>query len=466
MSKINTSSFKIFLYLIFTMAVSFRIVLATVNKGYANDDHLKVSKLISETGKIPGPYDCWECNQQKLYHFTVAKLWSFLNLNTDKARFILAQLLNAIAGIFTVIICWLFIRKQPFRDSSKLLCFSLVALNPGLIVINAEASNDSFVILFGSIVIYSVYRLTIKPTVKYFLILITSSVLAGITKTNSLVLIIGVITVLMIKIVSNRNYKLSLRKGYLGGLTIYLIVITLGIGYFGEYYSNYKKYGKPLVYTVPTGEMPHWYKKTTFFCPGVRSITEGYFTFRIIDMIKHPIITNDRYSYPLHRTSVWSQLYGRANFIYFDFWPRGPWQCKDPIMLDIGRVALILALFPLLIFLTGLFLDFRIWSALFIRRNIDFLKINHEWIFHIFLVGYLVFIILFTAKGRDYSYMKMIYIFPGLMAVLFPLLKGCEYVYKNILKSNRVISLLFHVVVCLLLVSYLVPIIHLITKLT
>ncbi|HEY4787705.1 MAG TPA: phospholipid carrier-dependent glycosyltransferase [Bacteroidales bacterium] len=461
----NTSSFKVLLYLIFTLAVSFRIVLAAVNKGYANDNHLKVSTLILETGKIPEPQDCWECNQQKLYHFTVAKLWTFLQLNTDKERFLLAQLINAIAGIFTIVICWLFIKKQPFRESAKLLCFSLVALNPGLIAINAQASNDSFVILFGTIVIYSLYKLMNKPTIKSFLILLIFSILAGITKTNSLVLIVGVISVLVIKIISNGNYKFSLNKGYWGSLIIYLIATMLTVGYFGEYFSNYKKYGKPLVYTVPTGEMPHLYKKTSFFRPGVQSIIEGYFTFRIIDMIKHPIITNDKYSYPLHRTSVWSQLYGRANFIYFDDWPPGPWQCNDPKMMTIGRVALSLALIPFLFFLFGLIMDFRIWSALFFRRKIDFLRNSNEWIFHIFIVGYLIFIILFTAIGRDFSYMKMIYIFPGILAVLIPLLKGGEYVYKNILK-NRILFLTFHVIIFVLLLSYLVPIINLITRLT
>ncbi len=464
MIKKCTSSFRIYLYLIFTISVSLRVVLAIVNKGYANDDHLKVSTLIVDKGKIPGPYDCWECNQQKFYHFIVAKLWIFLKLNVDKERFILAQLINAIAGIFTILICWLFIKKQHFSEINKLYCFSLVALNPGFIAINAQASNDSFVILFGTIVIYSLYKLMNKPTIKYFLILLTSSILAGITKTNSLVLIVCVICVLMIKIAINRNFKFSLNIGYLGGLIIYLTAIFIIVGYFGEYFSNYKKYGKPLVYTVPIGEMPNLFKKTNFFRPGVQSIIGGYFTFRIVDMVKHPIITSDKYSYPFHRTSVWSQLYGRANFIYFDDWPPGPWQCRDPKMLIVGRITLFLALFPLLIFLFGLFIDFRIWSALFLMGNADFLKDNNEWIFHIFILGYLVFIILFTAIGRDYSYMKMIYIFPGVLAILIPLLKGGDYVYRHILK-NRIIFILFHAIIFVLLISYLVPIINLISKL-
>jgi hypothetical protein len=461
----TSSSFRIFLYIIFIISVSLRVVLAIVNKGYANDDHIKVSRLILETGKLPGPYDCWECNQQKLYHLTTAKLWDFLKLNTGQERYILAQLINAIAGILTIIILWLLIKNQPYSYYNKLLCFSLISLNPGLIAINAQASNDSFIILFGTIVIYSLYKLMNKTTVKYFLILLTSSILAGLTKTNSLVLITSVICILIIKIISNRNYNLSLNRGYVGFLIIYLITVFIFVGYFGEYYKNYQKYGKPLVYTVPTGEFPHLLKKTNFFRPGVQSIIGGYFTFRIGDLIKHPIITNDKYTYPLHRTSVWSQLYGRANFIYFGDWPIGPWQCRNPNILDVGRITLILALLPMLIFLSGLFQDIRVWSELFFRRDINFLKNNKEWIFHIFILGYLVFIILFTAIGRDFSYMKMIYIYPGILAIVIPLLKGGDYIYHHIFK-NRIIFLVFNTIIFVLLISYIIPIIYLINNLT
>jgi hypothetical protein len=466
MGKLNTSSYRIVLYVIFTIAISIRIILAIVNDGYANDDHYTVSKLISETGKIPEPLDCWQCYQQKLYHFTTAKLWDLLNLDEQKDRFIFAQLINAIAGIFTIIVCWLFIKKQAFGESVKLLCFSLVALNPGLIGINAQATNDSFVILFSTIVLYALYKLMTTPTIKDFIIILSFSILAGLTKANSLVIILGVIIVLMIKIISTKNYKLSLNKGYLGGLIIYLIAVTLSVGYFGEYYGNIQKYGKPVVFNTPTGEMPHLYKKTNFRRPGVQSILSGYFTFRIIDMIKHPIITNDEHVYPMHRTSVWSQLYGRAHFIYFDDWPEGPWQCRNPKIAAVGRVALTLALFPTLFFLLGLFIDFKVWLALFLKRNIDFLKISNEWIFHSFFLGFLIFIILFTAVGRDFSFMKIIYVYPGILAVLIPFLKGFDFVYKNVLNKSRVLFLSFHAIIIALLGSYLIPIINLITKFT
>src|SRR2546422_4368236 len=41
------------------------------------------------------------------------------------------------------------------------------------------------------------------------------------------------------------------------------------------------------------------------------------FRSRLVDLLEHPVISNDVEGYPLHRTSLWSQLYGRAHFVHF-----------------------------------------------------------------------------------------------------------------------------------------------------
>jgi len=53
-------------------------------------------------------------------------------------------------------------------------------------------------------------------------------------------------------------------------LLFFLLFTTAGIFYFGDYYSNYKKYGKPTVYNTEKGNIPHLYKKTNFERPGVQ----------------------------------------------------------------------------------------------------------------------------------------------------------------------------------------------------
>jgi len=68
-----------------------------------------------------------------LAHANVSILW------------LVAQLVNFVAGTITFIIAWIFIKKLPFKnDLLKLLAFALTALNPALIGINAQATNDTF----------------------------------------------------------------------------------------------------------------------------------------------------------------------------------------------------------------------------------------------------------------------------------------------------------------------------------
>ena len=436
------------------------MTLSFVNDGSANDDHIEVAELIFHQGKSPAPQDCWQCYQPKFYHLTVAKLSHLLQIQTRESRTILAQLLNGIAGILTLLLCWIFIRKQPFSEPVRLLCFATVALNPRFIAIHTQSSNDAFIIFFGTLLLYSLYRWMERPSIKYFSILLIVSVLAGWTKGSSIILFFGISIVMIIKIILSSNYKIYFPK-----LFLYSIITFLLVGYLGEYFNNYQKYGKPVVYNTPITDFPDFYKKTTFRRAGVQSVVEGYFTFRLFDMIQHPIITNGyTEAYPKHRTSVWSQLYGRAHFLYFDNWPSKHWQSTDPRMMNLGRISLTLALIPTIALLFGWWKDFRYSISLFFRRKWKIFRHNQEWLFHIFIIGFMLFIILFTARGRDYSFMKVIYLFPMTLAVLIPMMKGWEYVFV-FLQKNKILLLVFYSLLAILFISYIIPVLDLISKL-
>jgi len=453
------------MYFVLAISAGVMITLATVNDGSANDNHLEVSYLILSKGKTPDYIDCWQCYHPKFYHQTVAKLWTTFDIDSKESRIVIAQIINAFAGIFTLIICLIFILGQPFNRLVQLLSFSMVALNPRFIAIHAQPSNDAFLILFGTLMIYALHRFLENKSIRFFLLLIFASILAGATKGNSFVLMTGVVVVFLFKIISTWNFKFSIGKNYLVSLLLFLGINFLAVGYFGGYYDNYQKYGHPFQYNTPVSELPNFWKETDFRRPGVKSIASGYFTFRFFDMIKTPTITNEYGdNYPLHRTSVWSQLYGRSHFIYFDNWPAGKWQSNDSTMMNVGRGALILALFPSILFLIGFFKDLKKWKEIFIQRSLKFLDENSDWMFSIFNVGFLAFLILFTAVGRDYSFMKVIYLFPGILATMIPLLKGFELAV-NFLKKSKIGFSVFQMSIFVLLIFYVIPILNLISKL-
>lgn len=453
------------MYFTFVIAAALMTTLAIVNDGSANDVHLEVSQLILEKGKSPEHTDCWQCYHPKFYHQTVAKLWTWFEITSKEHQILFAQLLNAFAGIFTLLICLIFILEQSFNRLVQLFSFSMVAFNPRFIAIHAQASNDAFLILFGTLLIYALYQFLKKPSLRFFLIILIASILAGVTKGNSFILMSGVVVVFLFKIISSQDFKFSIGKNYLGSLLIFVGMNFLLVGYFGGYFDNYQKYGHPFQYNTPVGEAPNFFEETTFRRPGVKSIASGYFTFRFFDMIKNPTITNEYGdNYPLHRTSVWSQLYGRSHFIYFDNWPTGKWQSNDPTMMNVGRGALILALFPSLLFLLGFFKDLKIWWRLFTERSFNFLNENTDWIFSIFNVGFLAFLILFTAFGRDYSFMKVIYLFPGILAAIIPLMKGFDFGF-NFLEKSKIGFAVFQMSIFVLLIFYVIPVFNLIGKL-
>lgn len=462
----NDSIFlKRLIYFVLIISAALMLSLAIVNDGSANDNHLEVSYLILAKEKSPEHTDCWQCYHPKLYHQTVAKLWTTFEITSKENRIILAQLLNAFAGIFTLLICLIFILGQPFNRLIQLLSFSMVALNPRFIAIHSQATNDAFLILFGTLTICALHLFLEKKSIRFFLLLLFASILAGATKGNYFILMTGVVVVFLLKIISTQDFKFSIGKNYLNSLLVFVGINFLAVGYFGGYFDNYQKYGHPFQYNTPVSELPNFLEKTDFLRSGVQSIASGYFTFRFFDMIKMPKITNEYGdNYPLHRTSVWSQLYGRSHFLYFDNWPTGKWQSNNPMIINIGRGALIVALIPSILFLLGFFKDLKIWWKLFSERSFNFLNNNTDWMFSIFNVGFLAFIILFTAVGRDYSFMKIIYLFPGILAAMIPLLKGFELAI-NFLKKSKIGLSVFQLSILVLLIFYVIPILNLIGKL-
>ena len=133
-------------------------------------------------------------------------------------------------------------------------------------------------------------------------------------------------------------------------------------------------------------------------------------------------------------------------------------------MMNVGRGALILALFPSILFLFGFFKDLKIWWKLFSKKNLKFLNENADWMFSIFNVGFLTFIILFTAFGRDYSFMKVIYLFPGILAAIIPLMKGFDFGFR-FLEKSKIGFTVFQMSIFVLLIFYVIPVFNLIGKL-
>ena len=152
---------------------------------YANDDHIAVANIIANEHRLPTQGDCFECYHPKLYHCCVVLLFKLLPFcTTFLCQIRLGQLLSCIAGFSTLWIVWLFLRTQHLRHQTKLISFAIIALNPMLMGVNAQATNDSFVILFATCTLYCTYSFFSTARVEFFYMMVFSVVLAALSKGN------------------------------------------------------------------------------------------------------------------------------------------------------------------------------------------------------------------------------------------------------------------------------------------
>jgi len=203
------------------------------------------------------------------------------------------------------------------------------------------------------------------------------------------------------------------------GLFILVSVFMSVVPFAGPYWSTYQKSGSPFSTNITKDPAPPFAKDTFVRRPGITSIISGYFTFRFIDLIQNPHINKEETGYHLNRTSLWSQLYGRLNFIQFSSGPP-TWYSNNPFVLNVGRSIFILALLPLFMLLSGF------WSTLLTAWR-EREQVNSESrVFVVFALGFLLMLIKLSYEYRDFCTMKIIYIFPGILCAVKFFASGLE----------------------------------------
>jgi hypothetical protein len=419
-------------------AVVLRVGIALYNTE-ANDDHMEVVALIADQGANPLVDDCWQCCQAKLFHRSAAAVINLFSIEDPGARVISAQLLNVAAGGLTLWLLWSMATRLLASFRVKLMSFALIALNPKLMGINAQATNDSFVILFGTASIYWLWRYLENSSPRYLVATTAALVLASVSKTQGLVLFAMTATVLLVRLaVSDENgiRRRSLAIGLMGLTVFYLATVP----FLGPYYDHYRLKGSPLAWNTPAAQPPAFFEKTEVRRPGVRSFADAYFTFRLLDLLRDPIIRRKHYGE--HRTSLWSQLYARSQFVHFDSWPPS-WRTRDPVVLAAGRAAFILGLVPLSILLVGAVREARRLVGGLGKRGPRWLAEDRRWVLLAFAGGMLFLVIKFSYDLRDFSAMKAIYIYPGLAAFLAQFMMGFQWVDARLRERSLLRAWLF-----------------------
>ena len=399
---------------VLALGIGLRLYLALVN-GEANDDHFAVIRIIADEHRVPGIRDAWEGFQPKLYHVSVAALWELSPLHSAGVQVRIAQLVSCAAGVATLLVVRHVLRRRGLSHPVAVLTFAFVALNPTLIGLNAQATNDSFVILFATIALAQGATFLRTGAPRAFAAMTASVTLAALSKGNGLVVFVALAVTMLVGFARSQSIPRLSRRRLFEHFAIFLVVFVVLVGALGAYRANYHDTGDPFAINGPRAPFPHLIEKTSVFRPGVESIASGYFTFRFVDLIDHPWITNGHTASPRHRTSLWTQLYGRTNSVHFAQFPPS-WASKSQLVLAVGRLAFVLALLPTALLLIGMFTALKRLISPDAESRFDDRRRLVELLLVLTAFGYVAFVVLYTLRYRDFSTMKAEFLFPGLLA--------------------------------------------------
>jgi hypothetical protein len=241
-----------------------------------------------------------------------------------------------------------------------------------------------------------------------------SVVLAALSKGSGLVVFV-VVTATLVHAVVGRHLVPALSRAQLARLAAGFVVLFLvSVVALGSYRANWEDTGNPFAINGPRARWPDLIERSYVYRPGATSIADTYFTFRFVDMLEQPWITNDPAVYPLHRTSLWSQLYGRAHVAHFAQHPPS-WKSTSFPVVTVTRLILLLALLPTALLTAGL-----TRACVTLVRGKDRTTSAGEALGEELLtltgVGFIAFVIVYTLSYRDFSTMKAEFLFPALLA--------------------------------------------------
>jgi Dolichyl-phosphate-mannose-protein mannosyltransferase len=418
---------------VFVVGVVLRVLLACLN-WEANDDHLAVSRIIADEHRIPDKDELEEAFQPKLYHLIVAALWKGVPTQSPAIRIRLAQFVSCLAGVIVLRVALRFVLKAASLSAKvRFLAFALVALNPCLIGINAQATNDSLVILFVSLSLYYGYRFFDGWRGNDFAWMTLSAILAGLSKGNGVVVFIAILLVFMLACVHRGPSSALTRRQTLLYGAIFVAVSLALVPRLGPYGDYYRRYGSPFVINMSPAPFPHVFAPTFVSRPGVTSLVDALLTFRLLDMLHTPVSTNGDL-YPQHRTSLWSQLYGRAHFVHFDAWPpswqvpegSGPWATR--LVWNLGRLILLCALLPTILLLVALVRRGGSVIRWVIKTQAPPVRLG-QGLLDLAVFGYLLFIVVYALRYRSFAVMKAIFLFPAVLGFVGLFAQECHRFY-------------------------------------
>ncbi|MCG3167276.1 MAG: hypothetical protein POELPBGB_03063 [Bacteroidia bacterium] len=418
-----------------------RIILTSINKT-ANDDHIAPILLWNEKGIFPETKDCWECFQPPFYYGVVKSVAEVTGATTEDELRVLSQWMNFTFGVSCLLLVFFFQFQSSLSFKWNLSLALFWGLNPKLIAISIQATNDIPVIVFGMLFTILLLKCVENKSKILFVLLLLTVLFASILKGNGLVLFFVFHFVLMFLLITKQiSFSLFSVK------TVLLLALIPLIAFWGGYYGKHKKYGNPFLTNLPVAPAPNFFTPDSAagFRKGVTTVWDSFFSFKIKSLIEQPYNVNDLSdNYPAHRTSFFTQLYGQFSNTSFERAPPS-WSVKDETAMNFMRANYLLQLPLALLFLLGIFAVTK--QVVKERSPQDFI---HLAIFFI----YLAFVARYAYNIRDFANMKLIFLFPALLSMVYLFKEGVAQIKNRVLNNTVIVLLNLSTLLCVINLIY------------
>ncbi len=415
------------------IATSLCILIAAYNKG-ANDYHLEVSYLLDKIFRSstidPEIYTCFQCYHSRLFHYTVSLILKLSEFNPHElAKY--ANFINVFCWFFTNLILSSLIRWQFMPGIQRLSLLSFCWLNPSTMTVATQATNDAFVMLFGSIALYFI---TFSKNRQNEIPILAATLLAVFSKGNGFILSSVLYFRSALATFLNRQNSMAFGTAcsfaLIIALTLLPFLLPLKASPYGNIVNKTVSSKNLDGFNYRAAPMLPLYKDTSecadrpeFIC----SVLDGFFTFRIFSLIETPKVPKiDNPVLPSHLRSMWTAVYARY---FLPVFPQHFWRDESQFMDRLSSILAVLGLLPLYILLSGMVNAFRFnpfnpasWRSF--TEGSPF--------FHLTVVSSMAAMLtIMNVAYQWYPGFKDIYLFAGIFSFWFLFLKGYKlFIYR------------------------------------
>ena len=390
----------------------------------ANDNHLEVADLIRKGGwQQPVSSACMECSHAKLYHYALAYAVEVTGSGNSGA--LLGNLLNFVAGTaLLALFFFVFSRNVRYSPLVRVLGLAFLSFNAALVGIFSQATNDGFCILFSSLAIFFLDRFFTDLALWKAVAATVFVILTALSKASGWLTFGCGVGILCVTVVAAGP---RLRRQYAVVTAVFVLGFLCVVPFMNPYRDNLAH-----AHTLFVGDaFQDPLNKIEVPRPPVAWVFQDLFTFHILDLIRVPYVDFVDDAPSLHRTSLWSQLYGRMFFLRFD---QDIWRNLDPGLLSLGRLCFVLGLLPLAALLVGTADLLRSIQRGVSVRGLRWFGERHDWQNVVYIGVLLAAVIALVFKYHRFvvlfTWMKAIYLLPAILPFFKLFLDGLERLWR------------------------------------